>query len=77
MTNLELSALALAAEVEAFLKYGNHLTLALALNNFKIEQVNSDIQLGADLERMYEQSRNCPIIKIAEDRKLKIVKSEP
>lgn len=76
MTNLELQALALAAEVEQFLKHGNHLTLALALNQFRIEQVNSDIQLGADLERMYEQSRNCPIVKIADNRNLKLIKSD-
>lgn len=75
MTNLEFAALSLAAEVEQYLKHGNHLTLALALNNFRIEQVNADIQLGADLQAMYEQSRNCPIIKIAEQRNLKLIKT--
>ena len=67
MTKLEFAAIALAAEVENYIKHSPTLTgLTLSLNEFRKAQAASDVQLGLDLEAMYAQhvERSCPVIKL-------------
>lgn len=71
MTNLEMQALALAAEVQIYIQKGNLHQLTLALHEFRKAQFEADMQLGQDLEKMYQQyeSSTCPVINLASKRK--------
>jgi hypothetical protein len=57
MTKLEMQALLLATELESNIRSGATYTtnIILALNQFRIAQQESEVQLGADLENMYRQ----------------------
>jgi hypothetical protein len=73
MTNLELQAMAFAAEVQKFVTSGGHQNyqlMVLALNQFRRVQQSSNIQMGADLDAMYAQHVEslCPVINLAQRR---------
>jgi hypothetical protein len=78
MTKVEMLAHALANELELEIKTGTKLRTetVLVLNELRKAQVEAEVTLGSDLDKMYQEflaklpEHKCPVIDLATKRKL-------